>query len=352
MFWRTTPDLIKKQERPVNPYFQKAFDFLHLWMSGAEEFALQTSGSTGTPKTITVSRNQLSSSAAMTGAALSLHKGTSAVVCLNVQYVAGLMMLVRGMELGWELTVVEPAANPLLALGSESSFDFIAMVPMQLSSCLENEETKIRVDNLGKILLGGAPVSVALARKIAGLAVPVYQSYGMTETVSHVALRKLNCPAPEEYYTVLPEINFGQDERGCLYVAGPMTNGELVQTNDLVSIVSAEAFTWLGRFDNVINSGGVKIILDRIDELIAELFFEMDYAANFFSWYQEDEKWGQKLVLIIEKNNGILSEDVLLKEIRRKVSVYETPKHVYFANQFIKTETGKIDKRRTAKMLF
>lgn len=352
LIWQTSPEIIKQQPRPANPYFQKAYDFMQLWMSGKKEFNLQTSGSTGAAKTIMVTRNQLSSSAAMTGQALNLGKGTRALVCLNVSYVAGLMMLVRGMELSWEMTVIEPSSNPLLNLKSESHFDFVAMVPMQFISCLENEETKSKVNNIGKILLGGAPVSVSLLRQIAELTVPVYQSYGMTETVSHVALRKLNYPHPEENYNILPGVKFGKDERGCLFVSGPMTNWEIIQTNDLINIISTNTFTWLGRIDNVINSGGVKIILDRVDELIAVVFYDLRYSASFFTWYQEDEKLGQKLILVIEKNNQNLEVEMLLEEIRKKVSVYEIPKHVYFAKQFTKTETDKIDKRRTVEMLF
>ena len=352
LIWQTNPELIKQQARPANPYFQKAYDFMNEWTSGREEFDLQTSGSTGTPKTITVTRHQLSSSAAMTGEALNLGKGTKALVCLNVSYVAGLMMLVRGMELGWEMAIVEPSSNPLLNFKNELHFDFVAMVPMQFISCLENEETKSKVNNLGKILLGGAPVSISLLRLMAHLKVPIYQSYGMTETVSHVALRKLNCPHPEENYTILPGVKLGKDERGCLFVSGPMTNGEIVQTNDLINIVSENTFTWLGRIDNVINSGGVKIILDRVDELIAAVFYDLKYSVAFFTWYQNDGKLGQKLILVIEEKDQKLSVEMLLEEIRKKVSVYEIPKHVYFAKQFIKTETDKIDKRRTVEMLF
>ena len=350
--WITNKSWVKIQLRPENLYFQKAYDFMQLWMSGQEEFNLATSGSTGVPKIIKVTRKQLRSSAAMTGKALNLGNGTSALVCLNVAYVAGIMMLVRGMELNWELTIIEPVSNPLLDLENELGFDFVAMVPLQLSSCLENEKTKNKVNYLGKILLGGAPVSISLLKEIAILEIPVYQSYGMTETVSHVALRKLNFPSDEGNYTILPGVVMGQDERGCLYVSGPMTNEEKIQTNDLINISSANTFAWLGRIDNVINSGGVKIILDRVDELIASVFYDKKYTASFFSWYEKDEKLGQKLILIMEKTDQHLREETVLKEIRTNVSAYETPKHVYFADQFIKTETNKIDKRRTVEMLF
>ena len=350
--WKTNREQFLTQPRPQNPYFQNAYDFIQLWLSGKQEFNLQTSGSTGVPKTISVSRNQLSSSAAMTGQALDLGVGTSALVCLNTAYVAGLMMLVRGIELGWQLAVVEPASNPLLLTDTDSHFDFVAMVPLQLSTCLENQVTKNRVNDLGKILLGGAPVSVSLLREVLNLTIPVYQSYGMTETVSHVALRKLNQPEADPYYTILPGVDMGSDSRDCLYVSGPMTRYEVIQTNDLVEIVSSTQFRWLGRIDNVINSGGVKLILDRLDEQIAEILFDLGLSNPFFTWHEHDEKLGQKLILIIEENVQELAGETILTQIRNKLSAYETPKHVYFAVQFLKTATDKIDKRRTAEMLF
>ena len=349
--WNTSKDEFRSQSRPENLYFQKAYDFIERWLSGEQEFRLQTSGSTGVPKVISVQKNQLSSSAAMTGKALNLGQGTRALVCLNVDYVAGVMMLVRGMELDWELTIVEPTSNPLKSVDAEAIFDFAALVPMQLAASLEDQFTNNKVDRYGKILLGGAPINISLSKQIEQLHIPVYQSYGMTETVSHVALRKLNGEDATDSYRFLPGVEAGLDERNCLFVSGPMTNGEKIQTNDLVEMASPETFIWLGRVDNVINSGGVKIVLDTVDEKIAQVFYELDYRYAFFTWYQNDEKLGQKLVLFIETDVVQRSEESLLNEIRKHVSTYETPKHVYFANRFVKTPTDKTDKRRTAEVL-
>ena len=351
MIWHTNASLIQTQSPPEHPYFCEAYDFMIAWLHGKEEFTLHTSGSTGTPKDILIRRSQLTSSALMTGAALDVQKGTRALVCLNIGYIAGIMMLVRGMELGWELSIIEPSSNPLLNF-EEPDFDFVAMVPLQLSTCLSDEMTGNQVNNLGKILLGGAPVGIHLQKQIDLLTVPVYQSYGMTETVSHVALRKLNGSAGENDYNVLPGITFGLDERGCLFFSGAVTNEEKIQTNDLAKITSENTFTWLGRVDNVINSGGVKIILDKVDEVVAEVLYDSGYENNFFSWFAADEKLGQKLILIIQKSEENIAVELLLDEIRKRISTYETPKHVYFVKEFIKTPTDKIDKRRTAFEIF
>lgn len=349
MQWTTDIINFEQQQRPAHAYFAAAYDFIELWLSGKDEFVLNTSGSTGTPKPIAVSRNQLKSSAAMTGKALELGNGTRALVCLNISYIAGMMMLVRGMELGWKLTITEPTSNPLLNL-DKREFDFTALVPLQLSAILENPDTESQVNRLGKILLGGAPVSISLQRKIQQIAVPVYQSYGMTETVSHVALRRLNGENPEQRYTFLPGIQFGLDARNCLYVSGPVTNGEIIQTNDLAEIYGS-TFNWIGRADNIINSGGVKIVLDAVDASIAEVFYNLHIPNPFFVWFRPDEKLGQMLILIIEGTIAALPPDFLLAEIRKQISAYETPKHVYFVNQFTRTATDKVDKRRTVQSL-
>lgn len=350
MQWTTDINEFRQQPRPVHPYFAGAYDFIALWLSGQEQFILNTSGSTGTPKPIAVSRNQLTSSAAMTGKALELGKGTRALVCLNVSYIAGMMMLVRGMELGWQLTVIEPASNPLLNLDPESQFDFAALVPLQLMEILANPETENQVNRLGKILLGGAPVSISLQKKIPGLAVPVFQSYGMTETVSHVALRRLNGENPELNYTFLPGIEFGLDAKNCLFVSGAVTKDEKIQTNDLAEI-EGNTFNWIGRADNIINSGGVKIVLDKVDAGIAEVLYNLEITNPFFVWFRQDEKWGQMLILVIEGTVRSITPELLLAEIRKHVSAYETPKHVYFVNQFTRTATEKVDKRRTVQSL-
>jgi O-succinylbenzoic acid--CoA ligase len=351
MIWHTNAILIQTQPAPEHPYFRQAYDFMISWLHGRQEFILHTSGSTGTPKDILIKRSQLSNSALMTGAALDLRSGTRALVCLNIGYIAGIMMLVRGMELDWELSITEPASNPLLDF-KEPDFDFVAMVPLQLSTCLSDERTGNHIDKLGKILLGGAPVGIQLQKQIDLLSIPVYQSYGMTETVSHVALRKLNGSEVENDYKVLPGITFGLDERGCLFFSGAVTNGEKIQTNDLAEITSENTFIWLGRSDNVINSGGVKIILDKVDEVVAAVLYDLGYENNFFSWFETDEKLGQKLILIIQKAGENIAVEMLLDEIRKRISTYETPKHVYFVEDFIKTPTDKIDKRRTALELF
>lgn len=321
-------------------------------MEGQKTFSFKTSGSTGDPKSISVKRSQLQASARMTSNALNLPIGSKALVCLSVEYIAGIMMMVRGMEIGWELTVIEPSGNPLFEIDSSENFDFIAMVPMQLANCLLDETTREVLNSVGKILVGGAPVSAILLKEIRNLAVPVYQSYGMTETVSHVAIRRLNGTSPQEEYTVLDGLEFGADERGCLYLKGAVTDNKLVQTNDLVKITSGRTFAWLGRIDSIINSGGVKIQLDKVDRVLEEILVEFNMSVDFFHWYENDERLGQKLVLFVKSEPSEFSLEEVVKRLKERVITFEVPKAIYFVDSFERTPTDKLDKRATATYYF
>jgi O-succinylbenzoic acid--CoA ligase len=350
-FWEINKRALGRDAAPDGPYFDKAYQFMKNWKEGQEELMISTSGSTGIPKLISVSRERLKASARLTGKALELGEGTQALVCLNINYIGGIMMLVRGMELNWEMTIIEPVSNPFLELPDNFHFDFSAMVPMQLAAILENNLTELKINSIDKLMLGGAPVSVSLQKQIEKLETSVYLSYGMTETVSHVALRRLNGPDASDDYVLLDEVVAGVDDRNCLHVKGPMTDEEVIQTNDLVEIVSERSFKWLGRADSIINSGGVKIQLDKIDRTAEEIMAELGWSNLFFSWYEKDEKLGQKLILVIESTRSVLDGYAVLVKMRERLTPYEVPKHVYFAKQFEFTGSGKIDRIATSLKL-
>ncbi len=324
---------------------------MRCWLSGQMVFDLQTSGSTGLPKTITVNRRQLEASARMTGTAFSLGKASRALVCLNTDYVGGLMMLVRGMELDWQLTLTPASSNPLQSVPDGSIFDFAALVPLQMENILESPESRCKLDDVDTILLGGAPVSESLISSLRSLPTKVYQSYGMTETLSHIAIRRLN-PVPELTYSVLPGMEVGHDQRGCLFVRGGVTDGQLVQTNDIVRFTSGDKFEWIGRADHVINSGGIKIILDLIDRQLGPILLEAGINAPFFSWYEPDDRLGQKLVLFLEHQGSEGVESTLKTRFLKAMKRYEVPKTIHFVAQFARTATEKIDKLKTADIVY
>jgi o-succinylbenzoate---CoA ligase len=328
-------------------YEQKVIDFCKKWQSGQQEFILKTSGSTGEPKPITLTRFQMEASAKLTGKTFDLQKGDKALVCLNVEYIAGIMMLVRGMVLELELTIIEPNSNPLDNLQS-SLFDFAAFVPLQLQNIMAHKNQVSVLNKMKAIIVGGAAVNEVLEQEIQNLHVPVFSTYGMTETVSHIAIRRLNGEDRTDNFKVLDNVKIGIDERNCLNIKADASNNDLVQTNDIVEIVNESAFKLIGRFDNIINSGGVKIQLEKVEKT-AEQYLK---GNRFFAFGIEDLVLGQKLILVVEVD--FLSEEnknMLIQNLNKNLSKYEIPKQIFTINPFSETPTGKIDKKATIKRL-
>ena len=333
---------------PNAEYEQKVIDFCQKWLVGQQEFVLKTSGSTGEPKPINLTRNQMIASAKLTGKTFGLNEGDSALVCLNVEYIAGIMMLVRGMELGLKLTIVEPSGNPLQNL-ENSGFDFYAFVPLQLHNILENDKNIEFLNKSKAIIVGGAAVNEVLEKEVQKINVPVYSTYGMTETVSHIAIRRLNGVNKNDNFQVLEGVIIGIDDRNCLNIIAEASNNLLIQTNDIVEIINEKEFQLIGRFDNIINSGGVKIQLEKVEKLI-ENEIKILNPKRYFAYGILDEKLGQKLVLFVEGEtvNPDLKNTFLIN-IQSVLSKYEIPKEIYFVERFMETATGKIDKKTVIK---
>jgi o-succinylbenzoate---CoA ligase len=329
---------------PNSQYEQKVFEFCEKWLSDEQEFTLKTSGSTGEPKPINLTRFQMEASAKLTGKTFGLKPQDKALVCLNVEYIAGIMMLVRGMVVGLELTIIEPNSNPLENLDNQA-FDFAAFVPLQIQKILENENHIEILNRMKAIIVGGAAVNEILEQKIQQLKVPVFSTYGMTETVSHIAIRRLNGIHKSENFQVLEGVKIGIDERNCLNIIAAASNNVLVQTNDIVEIIHENEFKLIGRFDNIINSGGVKIQLEKVEKTFEKYIKD----KRFFAFGIEDLTLGQKLILVIETEDFV-NEDILI-EATNSLSKYEIPKQIFTIKNFSETPTGKIDKKGTIKKL-
>lgn len=335
-----------------NTLERKTLSLCGQWLSGKDRFKIHTSGSTGKPKAIFLTRQQMTLSAKLTGQVLNLQAGDKALVCLSPSYVAGLMMLVRGMELNLELTVVEPTSNPFASLHSRENvhhFDFTALAPLQLQAILDSGANSISILNKMKaVLVGGAPVSFNLMQQLQQVNAPIYQTFGMTETVSHVALRRLNGAEASESYQALPGVEIGQDERGCLTIKSALTNGRRLVTNDLAELISEDRFIWWGRIDNVINSGGVKVQAEKVEQAIAEAMFELNRDLSkreFFVCGLPDEKLGQIVTAVFEGEKLPSELEEKLKQVLfKKLSRYELPGQFRFVDFFIRTATGKIDR--------
>ncbi|MEQ9415321.1 MAG: AMP-binding protein [Cyclobacteriaceae bacterium] len=319
--------------------------FCHDWLTEKKQFTLQTSGSTGTPKKITFSRDQMIASALMTRDALGLKNGDTAMVCLDTKYIAGQMMLVRSFVIGMNIIAMEPSSNPFTSIGLHQKIDFAALVPYQLENIVSNHPelmNKIRV-----AIIGGAPIESALKSKLQELKCETYATYGMTETLSHIGLMKLNGSNPPDCYTALPGVTIEKDERGCLVIQTDFLS-EAVVTNDLVDILEVNQFKWLGRWDNIINTGGVKVIPEKIEKQLEDIFRSCDITSRYFITGLPDTRLGQKVCLLIESSP--FDESTMLhlqSEMKAGLSRYELPREIKFIKRFKETETGKVNRLKT-----
>ncbi|MDP3359423.1 MAG: AMP-binding protein [Lutibacter sp.] len=314
-------------------------DFLRNWFDATPFVEVKTSGSTGNPKIIQLQKKQMINSAKATGDYFNLPENTTALLCMSPNYIAGKMMLVRALTLGWHLDILEPTSNPLK--NSDKNYDFSAMVPMQLHNSLPD------IHKIKKLIVGGGTVSNELLSKIQEVKPEIFATYGMTETITHIAVKRMNViasGAKQTHYTILPNIQISLDQRGCLVIDAPTISEEKVVTNDLVELISSTEFKWLGRIDNVINSGGIKLIPEQIEEKLAEII-----ENRFFVAGKKDEILGEKLILIVE---GINNGDLLNKiQQLKSLSTYEIPKEIYFLEKFTETQTNKIDRAKTLILL-
>ena len=306
-------------------YQQAIGTFILEWFDGNDYVQMQTSGTTGTPKVIRVLKQAMVNSAHATGNYFDLGAGTKALHCLPTQYVAGKLMLVRAFILGWDLDIVEPKSNPLD--GNDTVYDFSAMVPLQAQQSLN------KLNQIKKIILGGAKVSSALAEQLQTLKNEVYETYGMTETITHIAAKKIG----EDAFEALPNVTVSIDDRNCLVINAPRVATEPVITNDVVDVINATHFIWLGRYDNVINSGGVKLFPEQIEEKLAA-----HIPNRFFVKGIADAILGEKLILVIEGSPYTIDESVFAE-----LSKFEKPKEILFADAFAETGSGKLQRDKT-----
>lgn len=286
----------EKLAQPGLPDWEEAFwSFVAEWYSPAASVVVHTSGSTGKPKALRVGKEMMRASAQKTLRFFNLQPHDVALLCLSAHYIAGKMMIVRAILGQLSLYVVEPSALPLQ--GMEGGVAFAAMVPMQVF-----EQLKISgsLNSVQKLLIGGGAVSASLAEGLQACTCEAYESYGMTETVSHVALRRINGAARQDAFVPMPQVNIGVDGRGCVVIDAPGLLAEPLTTNDRAELLPNGGFRLWGRMDNVINSGGIKIQPEVVEQQIASCF-DVPFAISSVP----DAKLGEKLVLVAE---GCLTE--------------------------------------------
>lgn len=328
---------------PSQPeWFQDFYDFVLNWMDKKNTIKVQTSGTTGQPKAISLSKEAMKQSAGKTLEFFDLQPGDVAALCLSAQYIAGKMMIVRAMEGRLNLILQEPSSDPWQNM--EEKVDFIPVVPLQLQQLLKQPEKQKLIKT---ILVGGAAIDHYLERKLQKISPVVFQSYGMTETITHVALRRLNGQEASGFYRALDGVNFSADDKQRLIVEVDFLDRP-VKTNDMVNLLDEKHFIWHGRADSVINTGGIKVFPEEVEKKLSKLIYR-----RFFITGIPDENLGQKIVLIIE---GKPMEESCLEALKNRVALavekYEAPKEIYFVNKFIETDTGKVKRTLIKENLF
>ena len=309
-------------------------NFVSDWFDDGLYMTAQTSGSTGVPKTIKLLKSDMRASAQMTNRFFNINSNSTFLLSLSPNYIAGKMMIVRWLEAGAEMIEQTPSSNPL-SQPLQNQITLSAMVPSQVINILNDSSTLVQLSKIDNMIIGGAPLDSATEKRISETSLNAYATYGMTETLSHVALRKVGA---EESYFALPGVTFSQDERACLKIYVPHLSIKEVTTNDVVDLIDSTHFIWRGRFDNVINSGGVKIFPEDIEKLIAPFIKERFYVIG-----TPDTVWGEICTLVIEDEEWSQEkQQSLLIQLKEALPKHKSPKQIKFLSKFSETYSGKV----------
>lgn len=301
--------------------------FLEEWRSPSPTIDVQTSGSTGTPKNISVEKLSMEASARMTLSFLQLKAGDTALLCMPLRYIAGKMMMVRALTGGLRLLTAAPSAHPLRNLAIVPQF--LAVTPMQALASLEVDEERRIFEQIPNIIIGGGSISPELHNALQGCTGKVYSTYGMTETLSHIAMRRLNGPDQSERYTPLPGVSVGQDGHGCLVIDAPLICAKRLVTHDVCELHPDSTFRILGRTDNIICSGGIKLSLEQLETRLGDL------GVPYLLTAVADAHLGEALTMLCAGS----PPDTTL--ISKRLGTYERPRHILQVEQLPLTETGK-----------
>lgn len=318
------------------PYQQELGNFLLDWLDRHDFIIVKTSGSTGRPKRLKIKKQAMVNSAIMTGDFFKLEPGNKMLNCLPSNFIAGKMMIVRALILGLELDMVEPKALPLIDY--EKKYDFCAFTPMQLKNFAKY------FNSIKTVIVGGGRVSNHIVSLIQDTKPQVWETYGMTETVSHIAVKKLNHRGDSEVhkrFKALPNISLSVDDRNCLVIDAPKLSDDKIVTNDIVKLHSDTSFDWLGRYDNVINSGGIKLYPEQI-----EFKLRGKIEQQFFITSIPDDTLGEKVILILENDKNDIDTSIF-----NSLDKFEKPKEIFTIPKFIETGSGKIHRKKTLKAL-
>jgi o-succinylbenzoate synthase len=332
----------RRLNNAATPDWERAFfSFVQTWWNDSPTLTVKTSGSTGTPKSIVVEKERMMQSAMMTCSYLQLHHGDTALLCLPVDYIAGKMMVVRALVAGLNLYCVSPSGHPLRHL-PDMPFAFAAMIPMQVFHSLHTAQEKVRLAAIHHCIIGGAPVDSTLEHELLSMPNSFYVTYGMTETLSHIAMRRLNGAKASGFYEPFPHVRITLSEEETLIIDAPLVADQVIETNDMARILEDGRFEILGRKDNVINSGGLKFQPEVLERKLHRVLSDAFVVTSV-----PDAVLGEKLVLLIERSEQgkeFVDLDDLKEKTRDLLSAYEQPKAIYGCIKLPHTPNGKIDR--------
>ena len=324
-------------------------EFLSEWHNDSPTVLVHTSGSTGKPKPMWVEKRRMEASARITCGFLGLKAGDTALLCMSLDYIAGKMMVVRALTCGLRLMAVEPCGLPVW----EGPVDFAAMVPLQVWNLLHDEAGRKRLMAVKHLIIGGGAIDDALAQELRSFPHAVWSTYGMTETLSHIALRRLSGPEATDWYTPFEGVRVSLNDDNCLVIDAPAVHDGPLITNDIAELKTPPlnrggregsfSFRILGRKDNVVCSGGIKIQIEEVERLLRP-----HLAWPYMITYAPDQRLGQQVVLLLER--GDASEAA--KVCRAVLPKYWQPRRIIVVSRLPYTATGKPARAEAAKEFF
>lgn len=311
-------------------------EFIKEWHSDSPTVLVHSSGSTGLPKPMWVEKQRMEVSARITCEFLGLKKGDTALLCLPLDFIAGKMMVVRAQTCGLQLIDVGHCGNPVW----KEPVDFAAMVPLQVWNLLHDVAGRERLKRIRHLIIGGGAVDEAMADELKSFPNAVWSTYGMTETLSHIALRRLNGPESSEWYTPFPSVDLSLNDENCLVINAPLVHDGPLVTNDIVELVNGR-FKVLGRKDNVICSGGIKIQIEEVERLLRK-----HTEVPFLITKCRDEKFGEVVVLLTESDDVNALRSICLQVLPR----YWQPRHYLHVEHMPLTATKKPARRQAEQL--
>jgi len=327
--------------------------FIDEWNNDSAYVEVKTSGSTGEPKRMLVEKRRMLNSARITCDFLGLKPGDTALLCMSTDYIAGKMMVVRSIERGLKLIEVPPCGHPLNNVqwsmvrsssaglqGKNGQLAFAAMVPMQVYNSLQVPEEKERLMAIRHLIIGGGAIDEAMEAELRTFPHAVWSTYGMTETLSHIALRRISGPEASEWYMPFPTVKLSTTDEGCLVIDAPEVCAQTLTTNDIVELKSDGRFRIRGRKDNVICSGGIKIQIEEVEQILKK-YMRVPYIIS----KRKDEKFGEIVVLLTEGDTA--EAQTICQQVLPK---YHQPKVYLHVNQIPLTETGKPARKRAEEL--